>query len=96
MRSTSVFLAAGLLIATACGSDDPSDGATITLVTYDSFPAAETPINDGAGGFSCRPGVQGSAASPDCLLGERIRAKSVVKVGVQAPLLDAFTLSCLI
>ena len=59
----------GLLALAACGSDSNSDseseevgevtpGTTITLVTYESFPSADTPINDQLAAFTDDTGVE--------------------------------------
>jgi thiamine transport system substrate-binding protein len=52
------------LVASACGSDgdaspttEPVTGETITLVTYDSFPAADTSLNDALAAFTADTGI---------------------------------------
>lgn len=48
-------LAAAALVVAACGSDDASP---ITLVTYDSFPEAETTLNDALDAFTADTGIE--------------------------------------
>jgi len=55
------LLAGGSLLVAACGSDDgaadsTSPPPTITLVTYDSFPEADTSLNDALAEFSADTG----------------------------------------
>ncbi len=67
LRVVGVLVALGVA-ATACGSDDGASDAPdsttsagpptgITLVTYDSFPAADTSLNDALAEFSADTGI---------------------------------------
>ena len=48
-----------MLVVGACSSDDAStsEPAAITLVTYDSFPDAETSMNEALQAFSSETGI---------------------------------------
>lgn len=53
-----VGLAAALVMA-SCSDDDSSSGtpAAVTLVTYDSFPTKDTPLNDALDAFTADTGI---------------------------------------
>ena len=42
----------------ACGDDDASSPSAVTLVTYDSFPAEGTPLNDALAAFTAETGIR--------------------------------------
>lgn len=54
VASAGALLAAGLA---ACGSDEPSEPVTLTLVTYDSFPTADTSLNTALAEFTEQTGI---------------------------------------
>lgn len=58
-RSISVLMAAAVLptMATACGDEQPST-RSVTLVTYSSFPAAGTSLNDALAEFTADTGIE--------------------------------------
>ena len=58
-RRTAFALSAVLLAAgvAACGGDEPSEPVTLTLVTYDSFPAADTSLNAALATFTEQTGI---------------------------------------
>ena len=56
------LLLAGILAAlvmVSCGDDDATSGtpAAVTLVTYDSFPTKDTPLNDALAAFTADTGI---------------------------------------
>lgn len=58
-RRAALALGAALLAAgvAACGDDEPSKPVTLTLVVYDSFPAADTSLNTALAGFTEQTGI---------------------------------------
>lgn len=57
-RALLTLAAIGLIVA-SCGDDDSSDApVTLTLVTYESFPDADTPLNDALDAFTERTGIE--------------------------------------
>ncbi|MFM7044163.1 MAG: thiamine ABC transporter substrate binding subunit [Ilumatobacteraceae bacterium] len=56
MRRGAAVAAAGLLTLAlpACGDDAPDE---LTLIVYDSFPVAGTPLNDALAEFTAEPGI---------------------------------------
>jgi thiamine transport system substrate-binding protein len=58
-RTLASGLVAIALLATACSSDDTpaAEPAAITLVTYDSFPDAETSMNEALEAFTAETGI---------------------------------------
>ena len=59
MKTPACAIFAVGLLATACSSDDAptAEPAAITLVTYDSFPDAETSMNEALEAFSTETGI---------------------------------------
>ena len=59
-RRLFAIAAAGTLVMTACGSDsNTTDGSadSVTLVAYDSFPEADTSLNDALAEFTANTGI---------------------------------------
>ena len=58
-RRAALALGAALLAAgvAACGDDEPSKPVALTLVVYDSFPAADTSLNTALAGFTEQTGI---------------------------------------
>jgi len=58
-RRAALAVGAALLAAgvAACGDDEPSMPVTLTLVTYDSFPAADTSLNTALATFTEQTGI---------------------------------------
>jgi thiamine transport system substrate-binding protein len=65
LRHIAALAAAAGLVAAACGSDDAASTAAtaapvadaVTLVTYDSFPEADTSLNDALADFTAETGI---------------------------------------